>query len=569
VSPRSLHLLDHDRLTDFAQPGASLVGAVLLEDGVIESAAWLTHALRVSALPRAAFADPLQASWDALAAEATPARALAYAASLSWSVAAPPPALALPPLDANITLLLDGEVFLEAGDWKLELRGDDLAFLELAMPDGSGVRRLIASGGATTGGVFAPADGWYPIRAAVTNALAAGSLQLRGARDDGPFLIFQGAQLRARVAPGDRGVIQDVFDSPALLEFRSSALAPSLRKVSFGTAAPPDSGVFSPQEFSVRWSGQFLVDSGLEGFTLTTEGGHRLWIDGELRAERDASGVSLLRGLDLRPGWHDLVLELHKTAAGSASLSITEPLGDPTVFEADKLRPVLAPAQRWMSARNSTSELLQPLAPVTRALALPAIVGTAHEVRAEIVVDHTNFADLSFTARLGAEQATLAATGALVGSGRQRFRYDLLRAGLPAVTGGSWVITVADNVAGGGTGTLDVVSVTTQFGATSDRSEAFSRLATYTSPVLELGDVVSFGRALVHPGGAEPLGAAVTVELRSGASAAECQEAAWRPAPQGIPQAPPARFVQYRLRLSGDGAHAIAVDRFSLEYWLR
>ncbi|MEZ4362156.1 MAG: hypothetical protein R3B48_18350 [Kofleriaceae bacterium] len=573
VSPRSLHLLDHDRAIDFEQPGSTLEGAEIDAAGGITSRAWLTHGLRFRAIAQASFDSAELGQWDELTKLTTASIGTRYSSSVTWS-STPPPGLDVED-GRDLTLLLDGEIFLDAGAWKLELVADDVAFLELAAPREARAsaapqfeRVLGGTNDTLTATYQAPVSGWYEVRLASSNTRGGGELELRGDHNGSGLRRFEGAQLRFHVPPDLRGLMQDAFDSPHLLHWRSSRIVESLRSVSFDTGAPPGVGISSSGEFSLRWEGQFLVEGSLDGFTLTTEGGHRLWIDGALRADqREGSATSKLTGLALAPGWHDIVLDLEKRAPGRSSLTISDPVGDPTVFERGKLRPVLSPARRWLSTRDGTDTMIPDPGSITKTLSLPRIEGSASELHAELVLDHTAMSELSLNAQSGSVQVQLAAPGTLAGSGRTLFDYDLARVGFPLTVGGSWAFTIADTVAAAGTGQVTGVTVTSLYASKAQASEPFARDATFTSAPQELGDVVSFGRAMVELSGD---GARASIALRSGATAAECEGAAWSTVDaEGVSAVPAAAFVQYQVTVHSSGLAPATLDRFLLEYWTR
>ena len=568
VVERGAHQLLHDSAADFAQPGAALVDAVILDGGTVEAQPWLTHGLLMSATSRAGFTDATAASWAALESSRVAERAVAYSTVQSWGMNGAPAGLGLG-RGTDITLLLEGEIFLSAGAWRLELRGDDSAFVELASPGATEYRRVLVHGGNGSALITeqVPADGWYPVRMATANLNLGGSLQLRGALGAGPLASFDVSRLRTRLPQSLRGLVQESFDSQGLVRLASAKLTPSLRDVSFGTGTPPDSNVASATQFSVRYSGQFLVEGSLDGFTLTSEGGHRVWIDGALQADKmTGSATSALSGLGLGAGWHDLVIDLNKRAAGASSLRITAPVGDPTAFTDAKLRPVLGVGQRVLTTRNGAVDVLpDPPDSVSRTLTLAGIPGTALATAVEFAVDHSAHAELSLALSRGATQRTLAAQGSLTGSGFGRFRFELDPRMYPTSPGGTWTLTAADNLAATGTGNLESAAVTTLYRATSAASAPFAQAFTYTSALQDLGDVVYLGKASWQVLRGE--GQDVTVSVRTGATEDACLSADWQVvAADGTSPAPALRFLQYRFQVKSPTV-AVAVDRFQLDYY--
>lgn len=577
VAAGSVHSLSDDTDADFRQDGATLENAVISSRGFVESAPWMNHGMRVVAIDRAAFSDPSTVTWDELRAEPIKGQGYLFSSSIGWDTGIPA-GLNLTK-NTDVTILLEGQVFLDANTWKLELRADDLGFVDIAEPGTSAYRRLMVaalSTGVSAATYEAKVAGWYPVRLAMTNRTMAGSVSLRGAVGVGVPGNFDSSRLRAAVPEEAQGLAMDSFDSPALMHFRSSKVAGGIRDLDFGTAPPPDSGISTATAYSVRWSGQFLVDSNLDGFTVTTEGGgHRLWIDGALQADRlgATTAVSTLVALGLTPGWHDLVLDLDKRVSGATALRIDALSGSQNAFDADHLRPVIGPSQRWLSARNTTTvdtAIPDPTAtPATlsRTLGFPNIAGTVNAVTVEYAVEHTALAELQLSARSPTINRTLAAAGTLTGSGFTRLRYALNPQTFVVNPGSTWVLTVADTVTTAGTGDLREVAVSVGYTDTSNASLPFAPVTTYTSAPYDLREeIVAFGKITWDL--RDSTGVTAVVSLRAGASEEECRAAEWHPVnEEGITSAPPGRFVQYRVAMTTNGRISAALDKFSLLYY--
>jgi hypothetical protein len=570
VDLTTLRRVRHDTAEDFSAVGAELDHAVVRPEGTVEPAASLTHALAVTAVPRVLFDDAATATWEAVNSAAAAGTAFLYASTESWTTTTPPPGRGLGTATA-VTERIEGEVFLDAGTWKLELRGDDQAFIDLAEPGSATFRRLINAGVQPMAVPFeAKQAGWYPLRIAIANRAAAGSFTFRGSFDGAAPTVFDASRLRAPVAVATQGLIREVFESPQLLGWRSTSLVDSVRDTVFGTVAPPDAGVSDATHYGVRWSGQFLVDGTLDGFTLTSEGGHRLWIDGILRADKlTASSTNAIVGLGLVAGWHDLVFDAEKLTSIPFSVHITNPIGDPTAFESAKLRPVVGTAERWVSVRNTAADLIPDNGSVAKTLPPPSFEGVPRATSVEFEVNHTDLAEISLQLRHGAGATrTMAAAASLSGSGRRRFRYELDAKDFPPLVDGSWVFTANDTVATGATGDFSQANLTIQYRATGARSAPFATAMSYTSPLIDVGDIVALDKLswrLNHPDAAR-----VVAWVRSGASEGECQAAPWAAVNQaGISTAPPARFVQYRLALTSSGLVPVAIDVVTLEVFGR
>ncbi len=570
VSSGSVRALYDDLAEHFAHPDATLSNAVITDRGTVESAPWMTYGMRVTAIESSAFSDASDASWDELIALPIAGQGYLYSTTINWLDPAFPPGLGLTKA-TDVTVLLEGEVFLDAGTWRLLLRADDVGFLDIAEPGTTDFRRvLVANSEAEAPGSYkANADGWYPVRMATVNRNGSGRIFLSGANGNGALNTFNPARLRAQVPGNATGLVQDAFDSPALIHFLTTKIAEDIRDLSFGAGAPPDAGISSSGSYSMRWGGQFFLEEQLEGFTLTTEGaGHRIWIDGRLLADKLATNgaSSVLVGLDFGPGWHDVVIDLEKSAPAAVALRITDVKGDQGAFAPERLRPVLGQSQRWLDGRNSTALTIPDNGSATRSLSLPSIPGTVLAATAEVTISHTALPDLSLAARWSNTTRTLAATGTLAGFGRLTRTYAIDPRDYSPNPGSSWAFTVIDGTANMSTGSIEQALVTVSYAATAAASLPLSPVATYISAPRELDDPVALGKASWKLRSAE--GVTAEVSLRSCAAKEECAAAEWFPVnAEGISAAAPNRFVQYRVVLIASGLVAAALDSFTLEYY--
>lgn len=571
VSSGSVRALHDDRADDFAHPNATLSNAVITDRGSVESAPWMTYGMRVTAVNSATFSDGNDASWDELIALPIAGQGYLYNSQISWIDPAFPAGLGLTKA-SDVTVLLEGEIFLDANTWRLSLRADDHGFLDIAEPGTTDFRRvLVATYEADSSGSYeAKTEGWYPVRMATTNRSGAGNVILTGATGTNTLGAFNASRIRAQVPGHAIGLVQDAFDSPALMYFRTTKIADDIRDLSFGAGAPPDAGITSSGSYSVRWAGQLFLEEKLEGFTLTTEGaGHRVWIDGRLLADKLATNgaSSVLVDLDFGPGWHDVVIDLDKRAPATVALRITDVKGDRDAFDPERLRPVLGQSQRWLANRNSTPLPIPTDGTATRSLFLPSIPGTVLTANAEVTLSHTAFPDLSLAARWSNTTRTLAATGTLAGTGRLTASYVLDPKDYSPNPGSTWAFTVTDAPATvGSTGTIDQAMVTVTYAATAASSLPLSPVATYISAPRELDEPVALGKTSWKLRSAE--GVTAEVWLRSCAAEEECAAAEWFPVnAEGLSAAAPNRFVQYRVVLTSSGLIAAALESFTLEYY--
>lgn len=574
VTAGSVNALQDETSDDFRDEGADLDNAIISERGFVESKPWMNHGIRVASLEGIAFEDAATASWEALVAQAPKGQGYLYSSAIGWSDTGTPFGLRLTK-GTDVTVLLEGQIFLDAGIWKLELRADDNGFVDLAEPGSASYRRLMtASFAAPATATFeAKAAGWYPVRMAAVNRTAAGNISLRGAITGTPG-TFDASRLRAAVPEQAQGLVLDAFDSPSLLHFRSASVSGDLKDLDFGTTSPPDSGISTATAYSLRWSGQFYVKQMVDGFTVTTEGGgHRVWVDGQLRADRLAmnGATSDLVALGLGPGWHDLVIDLDKRFTASTALRISAVIGDQDAFDKENLRPVLGPAQRWLSSRTSLaatdSTIPEPPATLSRQLSFPNIAGTVNAVTVEYALDHSAQAELAISARTPAINRTLAAAGTLTGTTFTRLRYALNPRDFQVSPGTPWTLTVADTVAAMGTGTLTELAVSLAYTDTSTASLPFAPVTTYVSAPRDLKeDVVAFGKITAKL--RDTAGVTAEVSIRAGATEEECLAAQWTTVDStNTTRAQPGRFVQYRVAMTTNGLISAALDRFTLEYY--
>jgi hypothetical protein len=108
-------------------------------------------------------------------------------------------------------------------------------------------------------------------------------------------------------------------------------------------------------------------------------------------------------------------------------------------------------------------------------------------------------------------------------------------------------------------------------GGLASLSSGFAPEGTYTSPVLDAGQISRFGK--IHLQGSLPSRANLTVATRSG-NVQEPSEAGWSKWSEELPateyvqvSSPPARFLQYRLTFtSKEGTASAVVDEVDLAY---
>src|SRR5690349_3895453 len=144
----------------------------------------------------------------------------------------------------SYTLWWEGEVFLESGNHNLYVQADDDAFVEIDV--GGGTQRAQdyagGSGAIITFGV--PADGYYPIRAALHEAGGTSQLLIfHQAPGDAGYGILQRGRLRVRASEAT-GVLRYGFDD-LLLGHPTGVTRAEIGMVAedYGGGFPPDVGI--------------------------------------------------------------------------------------------------------------------------------------------------------------------------------------------------------------------------------------------------------------------------------------------------------------------------------------
>jgi len=540
--------------------------------GAIAPAPRLVGALVARGTQTELFTDPATADWAALIA-ATPTGVGASALGALVLIDRAPVGVGVTGGD-HWTWWAEGDVFLEAGAHSWQLDADDAAFVDLAPPGADAFTRVISATfpDPATATYQAPATGWYRVRTALVQGLGRSGYRLlhRGPGEQA-LTALPSFRLRAP-ARGLAGLVAYGYDDAWLLAPRTVALAAvDALAADWGADRPRELGIDDGDTFSVRWSGQARIDvAGAYRFHVSSDDGHRLWVDGRLLLDRFAEELqeAVTPSTELGVGWHDLVLDLSENT-GQAAIDLDVMDGPElagAIIPRARLRPAPGRAERVAGATDGADRALPDRGEVAvpMAIALPdgAVAG---RIDVGVNADHPRWRDLEIAVRApdGTEQVAVAA-GTLSGVGNRTERLSMdTFAGRPG--GGLWTVIVRDR-ASSQSGTVLGVAVTVHY---RGGEPSLIGDAVFESRVAELGDVVGFDAVAWQA--TTPPGTDVTVTVRTCDEAAACAAEPWS-APVGNgarPAAAPRRLAQYRVELFSRGDAAATVDWVELRYRTR
>jgi len=577
VPDSSLDTWRDDTATDFDDPTATLEDGTIEANGAVGPAPYFVDGLAIYGIASLAIGSGNEGTvtWDAIVAQPTAGRGFSHALDIASTSSQPPGGTGLS-TGAGITVRLEGELYLPAGTTQFNLDTDDRGFFDLGNPaTGQYTRVVFAAQPDGTGSATVPAAGWYPFRGAYENSSGGMRYELSTRPPGGSYSVVGRDRLRVRT-DGLSGLALDGFDDSYLFYPTGTTLAldPLDNQAFAGAEHPPDVGDVGSGAWTTRWGGQVLVTTaGSYAFTLDTEGGHRMWIDGQQVASSSGAAapeVTNTPPITLDLGWHDLVLDLFKDASSTdpTHLRLTIASGPEfqgTFFPVDQTRPVIGRGARWTTSSSGSTAAIADGGSATKTVSLvvPGGVSQALVADYEYGVTHQALATLAITlSRPGAGTSTLVAVGDLTGMGGHGGRRHYTS--IDAV--GSWTLTATDS---DGTDLL-VGSISSAAISATYRGgpQPFPTRTVYTSRVRELGPVVSISgvrwQTRQDPGGA------VRVRVRSCDTADACASEAWTEVARsgdaaGVPARP---FLQYQAEITGDGDIPTALDWIELDYRL-
>lgn len=559
-----------DTAADFAAEGADLDDVTLEAGGFVGPAAYLVGGARLTGINSQAIGNLATATWDQVAAAEPTGTSLARGLDLEYLLAAPP-GLGFSQTD-NITVLLEAEIELDvAGMWAFELTADDLGFIEIAPPGSAQFVRLVADDDVGTVEQYAATvPGWYRIRAAFADRLGSMNFELRYDPPNvgGNLRRIPADRIRARV--GDlSGLLVDGFEDAHLVGTRGSVLrGGSLERQEF-RENPFGLGV-GFGSYSLRWSAQVLIETdGEYSFHIDSEDGHRAWLDGTQVADKFGSSPreTTTAPTRLEPGWHDLVVDVHKNGGEASHLAVTVAEGSAAWagerIPPENLRPVVGRGARWAGAIGSFTTAIPDLGTTSRFMTLdlpPGMVPQQIDVGYEL--EHPALATLGVQLQPLVGPAITLAEVASIEAIDSYYDHDEVS---PTTAGSSWVFTINDTAADGATGELTYTAVTV---IGPGGIAPFSKLYRYVSGTRDLGEEPIEGFTEVTWALRQVTEETViTVSIRTCDEAAACAAEPWTMVREGgVPTAPPRRFAQYMVALTGNGDVATALDWIEIGY---
>lgn len=557
-----------DLAENFATAGAVIDGAEIERGGFVGPTAYFAGGLRLSGVARHAI--DAGTTWIELSTAARTGTTVVRTAELSF--AGTPPGLGLPGGN-DITILVEGEIYLETpGQYRFQLDANDLGFVDLAPPGGATFERIIMSSNNPEEGFYdVVTPGWHRLRGAAADRAMNLDFALRyDPPGPGNLRTIPAADLRAPT--GDiAGVVVDGFEDPFLIGPRGTVVyaGPLVGQM---YEADPYELVVGNNSFSLRFSAQVLVDvEGSYALRVDTGQGHRVWLDGILVADRFGGQpeVSVTPEKQLEPGWHDLVIDLHRINGAESRLDLTVasgPVGAGQPIPPDHLRPIVGRATRWAGTDSVVMTTIADGMTSTRNLSfgVPRAM-VVSRIDAAVQIEHPMLTTMQV--RIGPPSsgtASVIAAGSAMGTGTH-YRHVVL---LPSLAGtpasGSWNVNTTDTTVDMMTGSLNMAAITL-LGAADP--PPFPPSFRYISAPRDLGGVATIARVKWALRQERPE-AKVTVAVRTCEAADACDAEPWTEVTNGAAaDVPPRRFAQYKVELTGGGGEVpTALDWIELRY---
>ncbi len=494
------------------------------------------------------------------------------------------------------TVWFEGELLLGAGTERLQIKGDDVAFLEIASPGTSSFTPLLENSATPVATVLVPITGWYPVRIGWADGDGSGNLGLEIAGQTG-FAAIPPNRLRAAVASVP-GVLRTVFyrqlhgggilgTLPPVQQIQPTQLlmptsfAPPLQ----GSVGENSTATETANDWSARWAGQlYATTPGMYTVRVDSDDGHRVFLGsapvGQSNWGRndDNGNASTTVTSALREGWNDLVVDYNQNG-GASDLAV---------------RVVTSPDAALVDAPIPIS-LLRPIEPRGERLITRSTVPTPSRVVAD---DTGAFSDLDVRVATGPMQMVTRVDvtvvyntdtpdqlvfrvirpggtpvivrnhqGGFIGGTRivaHAFSVDAAVVGGPA--DGTWKIGVADDVNGAGNNTtsIDEVHLTLH---TAGGPEQIATTSSWRTPIKDLGTrLVKIDRLTWDA--RTPAGSGVELRLRSCEQADCSDEPSWGdPQPKDMPVVlPQRRHVQAQVTMTTDGVSEPELRALSLMY---
>jgi subtilisin-like proprotein convertase family protein len=480
----------------------------------------------------------------------------------------------------DISIWFEGEVFLQQGSNQMFLvRGDDVAFVEVADPGTASYRPVPASTSPVA--VATPETGWYPIRIGFADS-GGGREFLFHHSDNGTAPIpWARNRLRGRTS-ALRGALRTICNRQILgggigAEHPVSRVEPGvlLANTVFNTA--PQGTDIDNEDWSARYLGQLYVDQpGAYTLAISSDDGNR----GRLGAARgdDAwardqgdGGAATSIPATLDAGWNDLFVDYNQVNGGRRlQIRLTGGGLNGAEVPRDRLRPVESADDRLMFVTNDTDLLVAdgpghgPVLVDLPVAGFPGEIVTAIELTYQITSD--NWTDLEVKLeRPGPNAVTIRPQGAGLPNGSRIVQLPIAMGGMfAALLGGPadglWRLHVDDVVPDSGDSSFQNARLTLH---TTGGPPKVALTSSWTSQALDATDVLGIDG--ISWDERAPASASVKVFARTCQQAGCSDDPAWSEAVKAMPViAARGRYLQLRVDMTSDGIrepelHALAV----------
>jgi hypothetical protein len=554
-----------DTGAEWGAEGATFDGATVEAWGALGPTAYLTGGLLARGSDARLFSSIDGDVWPVLSAAASTGLGVTVAAPVDLGYGRPR-GIGITGGD-DFTYWFEGELWLDAGEQTLSLYGDDMAFVDLAPPGGTFSRAVGATWPNATNTTYtAAAAGWYGIRVGMAEGIGTAGLdfQLQGPGATA-LAPIPAERLRVR-ADLLTGLTWSVFDDEHLVApvgwylFDGDGF-----DFTPNDAALAELGVADHDHLSMRWAGQFRVDTaGTYALELDTDDGQRLWIDGNLALDFFGDPSTHTAAVVLDAGWHDLVADLTDDTGGQfIKLTVTSgPAGVGMPIAAAMLRPVEPRQERTYGLLSKASASIPDIGEVQVSSPVPAPSGAiAIAVELSVTIDHPHWQALEIAVVAPDGSAYLAAgAGSSTLTGADTALFTVPTPGEAAL--GNWTLRIRDTAAGE-LGTLQTPGLTVRY---RGGTPPISALAVWQSPILDLGDPVGLD-AITWAGRLPP--DAMSARVRTCDEPTECAGNAWSDpvtVSGGKPTSLARKYAQLEVQLASDGDQTPSADWIELTY---
>jgi hypothetical protein len=446
--------------------------------------------------------------------------------------------------DDTFSIEIRGELYLRAGVNDFDLQADDRMIVELDL-GGSIVRGGAVWTGGSTMTVNVPADGWYPVHAAmeevfVTSRIrialrAPGETAFRDLRPD--EMRVDARDLEGRVAYG-----WDVEGWSAAPD--GSRIDAERTDVSFAAAPPRELGIADRSAFALRWFGMHRFGAPGAALAVSVEKRFYIFVDGTYLGDGDGDGSY---DVGFAPGWHEVVMLMAQDGGNDGRARLTY---DGSVFEPASMRArprsggaVFGEGIVVDRTVDAATEYVQPIT-----VAAPALVPSFVEISAIVSTADPRAVTMQWVGPDGgAPRGAVLADAArrIEGTDAWHFRAMVDDA---TTANGAWSVRLTND--------SDAAARWTRAGVLAQLAgarDAYPRTGEWTSAAIALDDDYALERAVVSgeiPGGT---GARVQVRAADTASALGSATAVDVDADGFVMGAASGRFAQLVVTLEGDG----------------